>query len=210
MQILYPISALVVVMAHFAASSPVAQRLATRISPGTVNYEADSEFDDLQMPMANLTTSQIWCLPEEFFNPPTTVEDCRPVLNSFRNYTDFSKVQEFVKAANDRYSKPKVPKKPPYIFEEPGVVNCAVSITSHVDDLSAWFSFRQARQVMQNIIEHCQNSGGRGGGASIGMDRTRKYDVNAWIITAVGRSMTPADMDYLHGQAMKPTVSEVD
>ena len=140
-------------------------------------------------PNFSWNTRQISCLIPTEGNPPTTVASCRYTLNKLKAFPDYSVKQLFVRSRDETQSRPRRPHQPPYILQDPGRSDCGIFIESHVPDARAWFSFKEARSRAQDIIEYCQDYGGRGGGGTIGErdDRTPSF---LWSVLVVGKGWT--------------------
>ena len=120
----------------------------------------------------------IQCFQQSQSHVHTDVDGCRPTLNYIRTFPNYRRVQDFME---ERY--PKIPSKPPYAIHHEGS-NCALQIASDnpltIDD----FSFEQARALATEILEVCQDRGGRGGFAPIG------HGVG-WRVCVIGFKLGP-------------------
>lgn len=124
----------------------------------------------------------IQCFPSDQSRQATDVDGCRPTLNYFRTFPKYRLIQDFMEG---RY--PKLPYKPPYAVHQVQST-CAVQIASGnpltIDD----FSFEQARALATEILEVCQDRGGRGGSAPIG------HGVG-WRVSVIGFRLPPDPPD---------------
>lgn len=112
----------------------------------------------------------------------TNVTGCRPTLNYFRGFPNYRKIQDFMEG---RY--PKNPSKPPYAVHHINS-NCAIQIASANPAIIDDFSFEQARGLAIEILEVCQDHGGRGGSAPIG------HGVG-WTVSVIGWTLPPDPPD---------------
>ena len=115
----------------------------------------------------------------------TNVTGCRPTLNYFRGFPNYRKIQDFME---DR--KPKNPSKPPYAVHHVHS-NCAIQIASGNPNIIDTFSFEQARALAIEILEVCQDHGGRGGVAPIGQGV-------GWTVSVIGWTVPPDPPDPLN------------
>ena len=126
----------------------------------------------------------IVCFEAHPTRPKTNVDGCRPTLNYFRGFPNYRLVQDFQEG---RY--PKVPSKPPYSVHHKHS-NCAIEIASNNPSIRDQFSFEQARALATEILEVCQDKGGRGGTARIG------HGIG-WRVSVVGYILPPDPPDGL-------------
>ena len=108
----------------------------------------------------------------------TDVDGCRPTLNHFRTFLNYRRLQDFIEG-----QCPKSPSKPPYAVHHLQS-NCAVQIASGNPNIRDDFSFEQARALATEILEECQDRGGRGGFAPIG------HGVG-WRVAVIGFKLPP-------------------
>ena len=128
---------------------------------------------------------------------PTSIEGCKPLFNKISKWKDYRDQQEFIEASEERYSRPKIPHKPPYVLfsgdEEAGTPtesDCAILIGAEEKNVMSKFSFFDARQMVIDILQYCsveEGRPGRGGSAAIGTNRAGER-MSVWSVTVLGRA----------------------
>ena len=123
----------------------------------------------------------------------TTIDGCRPTLDSFRRYPDFSRVQLF--RLGPPIANPTEPSTPPYWIETPEgdciiIVEVRAPPPFRANSFSGWFSWKDVRAVAGKIITTCEEGFGNGGMAGIGDPRHDGNDPG-WFIMAVGKPSSP-------------------
>lgn len=130
----------------------------------------------------------IYCFHAIEENLPTTVDGCRPGLNDISKFDDYKLVQPFVEGTPRKVKDlPQKPHPPPYVITN-DAADCSIKITPYVMAQTSWFSFREARALAQNILQHCEDKGlGRGGSAPIGKTKWGESSP-LWSVTVVGKA----------------------
>ena len=130
-----------------------------------------------QSPSPSTSAGAIHCYSPGGRRIPMTVSQCRPLLNSIRNFPNYRKIQNWL---TGHYPSLLVRNFPPFTFHDETKSECVIKIGSTVQDLIDAFSLEQARALAQDILEYCQDHGGWGGEAGIG--RKNK----GWMVGVVG------------------------
>lgn len=118
---------------------------------------------------------------------PTSIKECRPILNEMKNLPFFRVEQVFVIYENSKYSRPQEPHPPPYNFKRPGV-NCFIELLSLGKGIQDEFSFENAKDLAISILEDCEDKG-LGGINEIGINQNWLVSVSA-VLPAQGNNIT--------------------
>ena len=131
--------------------------------------------------------SEITCFDDTKDSKPTTIPGCQPSLTTLRRYPNFGKRQTFV---TGEFNRPKRPSEPPYNIYSIGS-NCEIELKSYVDNVRAYFSFSDAKNLATNILQHCEETSfKRGGFAIIGKDKEGE-PIPVWAVSVIGRDVRP-------------------
>lgn len=107
----------------------------------------------------------------------TSLDGCRPTLNTFKTFPAWRLVQDFLEGFF-----PLKPDKPPY-YVALSTGDCSVEISSHEQPkVKDKFSFQEVKDLAQQILEECQEpeEPGRGGEVPIGSKGIWKVTVRGW------------------------------
>ena len=93
----------------------------------------------------------------------TTFNECRAVLRSVSSFVPGPKYREVQRFK--WHSLPRSPRPPPYRFNDPHG-NCELNITVADTRIVSEFSFEQAKQAAQEVLQECEDHGHYNGGWS--------------------------------------------
>ena len=155
---------------HRVSASPYAKPQAVSQIPPPANLSLPV----FEAPAAsNLSSPSYMCFSPGDTRLPITVDDCRDTLKIVRNMENYGRVQEF-----QRNKKPLIREEgrrgfraPPFLFNaDEGL--CGLEITDKFDGVIDKFSFKQVRELAQDIVEECNSAGksGYGGQWTIGQN----------------------------------------
>lgn len=108
------------------------------------------------------TRTNILCFEAARGRETTSIDGCRPTLNSLRGFPHYRLAQLFQET---RY--PKEPSTPPYMLNVKDST-CAIQLACGSATIIDRFSFEQVRALATDIVEDCQTQGGYGGVAPLG------------------------------------------